>query len=99
MTDTKTSTWPPSGGLTSPSVPTSDVILTSYGSTRIKAPASLVFETVRDLGKYHEWNTFAPETKVLSQPEGQKDGDMMLNVGMSFTFHVIMDAKKPNSKT
>ena len=89
--------WPPAAGLATVNVPRAAVILTSSASTRIPAPADEVFRIVRDVEHYGEWNNFCPRVTIHQQPEGKNDS--MLHKGTLFTFHVIMDEKKPKSET
>lgn len=87
--------WPPAAGLATPNVPASEAIITTYASAKIYAPASVVFESVRNVWKYGAWNTFCPKVTIHTQPDGVDDFSK-LHVGTEFTFHVVMDAKQPN---
>lgn len=91
-----TQTWPPSKGLTTQRVPRADVVLPSYGSARIKAPAAQVFEILRDVGRYGEWNTFCPKVEVHSQPEHASDS-ALLNLETVFTLYAVMNSAKPDN--
>ena len=89
--------WPPASGLTTVNVPREAAVITTAASTRIAAPADLVFKTLLRVEDYGQWNSFCPSVIVHSQANGQDDGQ--LHEGTMFTFHVVMDAKKPNSTT
>ena len=101
MTKSMDSTpWPPPNGLTTVVVSRASTVLSMYGSARIAAPASLVFSIVRDISNYPTWNTFCPRATIHSQPPTiSPDAQQILHEGTSFTFHVVMDASKPNSIT
>jgi Polyketide cyclase / dehydrase and lipid transport len=91
--------WPPTDGLSTIAVPRADAILTTSASCRVNAPASVVFDAVRDVGQYSSWNTFVPQVTIHSQPDGVPSDSQILQLGTSFTFHVIMDASKPKKET
>lgn len=84
------SVWPPKEGLSTVNVPRKDTVFTTSASTRINAPASLVFSILLHVSEYKSWNSFCPQ--VTSKSENvEKD--------TSFTLHVVMDASKPASAT
>jgi hypothetical protein len=89
------STWPPSAGPTTIVVPAADAICTAHYSLTIAAPAELVFATIRDTARYSEWNTFVPRVTIDSHPIGIPTDSKVLESGTQFTFHVVMDLKKP----
>ena len=89
--------WPPKSGPTSLLVPRETAVLTTAASTRISAPAAAVFEALIEVNNYSKWNTFVPRVTIHHQPNGGDDGK--LHVGTLFTFHVVMDEKKPHSET
>lgn len=91
--------WPPSDGLCTPTVARGAAILTTSSSATVHAPASLVFDIVRDTSRYGEWNTWVPRVTIHSQPDGVPADSKMLEVGTSFTYHVVMDTKKPDKET
>jgi hypothetical protein len=92
-------TWPPSNGLSTVIVPRNEAILTTSASTHINVPASKAFDAVRNVGDYPKWNSFVPRVTIHSQPDGVPSDSQVLELGTSFTFHVIMDAGKPNKDT
>jgi hypothetical protein len=92
-------TWPPSEGLNTIIVPREDAILTTVACALVHAPASVVFEAVRNVAEYQAWNSFVPRVVVHSQPAGTPEESQMLEKDTSFTFHVIMDSAKPNKDT
>lgn len=92
------STWPPPNGLTTVIVPRSSAVLPVFSSARIAAPASFVFSIVLDTSWYPTWNTFAPRVTIRSQPASVPEKKQnILQKDTCFTFHVVMDAKKPDS--
>ncbi|KAK3711664.1 hypothetical protein LTR37_009440 [Vermiconidia calcicola] len=93
------SPWPPAAGLTTQNVKFAEAILTTSASTRIAAPASLVFDAVLDVASYGKWNTFCPRVTVQSQPSDAGAEEGKLQIGTVFTFQVVMDEKKPTSET
>ena len=93
------SQWPPSSGLTTMVVPRESVILPTYASIEIDAPASVVWEVLLNVNKYPNWNSFCPKVTIRSQPQGTDTHDPNLHNGTSFIFHVVMDSKKPTSYT
>ncbi|KAK4894726.1 hypothetical protein LTR27_007114 [Elasticomyces elasticus] len=86
-------TWPPQAGLSTVNVPRKDGILPVYASIRINAPASDVFAALLNVSDYGKWNTFCPEVKIQGQ-DAQK-----LQPDTPFTFYVVMNSSKPDSKT
>jgi len=94
-----TTAWPPKDGLTSIVVPKGDTIMTSVGNIKINAPASVVYEVVRNVADYSYWNTFVPNVTVLSQPDGISNDSKVLEKDTTFVFHVVMDSSKPNQVT
>ena len=91
--------WPPSRGLTTQIVPREAVVLPTHGSIEIDAPAALVWSLLLDTTTYSSWCSFSPRVTVRSQPETVDPQDLKLHRNTHFTFHVIMDSKKPNSIT
>jgi hypothetical protein len=91
--------WPPKDGLSSIIVPKGDATLTSFGSVRINAPASVVFEAVRNVAEYSKWNSFVPNVTILSQPESSSKESKLLEKDTSFVFQVVMDSSKPKQVT
>jgi hypothetical protein len=93
------STWPPSQGLSTVVVPRKEAILVSAASIKIKAPASLVFDIVRNANDYSKWNTWIPRVTIETQPEEDLKDSQVLNLGTLFTYHVVMDSNKPSKVT
>ena len=98
MTD-NTSIWPPKEGLCTPTVPRSAGVFSLSYSIHIDAPASLVFDILRDASKYPSWNQWCPRITIHSQPEGTPPDSTTLVLGTSFILHAIMDASKPDKDT
>lgn len=92
----ETTTWPPKA-LSTVVVPASHSILPMYASTKISAPASVVFSTLLDTSNYAKWNTWCPKITIRSQPDASSSPTIQL--GTHFTLHVIMDASKPSKFT
>ncbi|KAK5689966.1 hypothetical protein LTR17_026092 [Elasticomyces elasticus] len=86
-------TWPPKAGLSTVNVPRKDGILPVYASIRINAPAQDVFAVLLNVSDYGKWNTFCPEVKIQGQ-DTQK-----LQPDTPFTFYVVMNSSKPDSRT
>jgi Polyketide cyclase / dehydrase and lipid transport len=80
-------------------VPRESVILPTYASIEITAPAAFVWAVLVNTGRYPEWNSFCPKVTMRSQPEGTESTDPNLHIGTSFIFHVVMDSNKPTSYT
>ena len=94
------SNWPPIDGLTTTIVPSRSAILSVYASAHIDAPATVVWQTLRDTSAYPSWNTFCPRATIHAQPSGISLVEKhLLHKGTSFTFHVVMDASKPSNVT
>ena len=51
-----------------PDVPASAAVITVHASTRINAPASLVFRTLRNTDTWRDWNRFVPRVNITHQP-------------------------------
>jgi hypothetical protein len=90
------SKWPPASGLGTPTVPREQATLTISSSIMINAPASVVFDVVCETAKYPNWNSQCPSAVIHHQPSGTPADSTILIKGTSFTFNVLMDAKKPN---
>ena len=94
--------WPPRNGLATQIVPREAVILPTFASITIAAPAPLVWSILRDISAYQSWNTFCPRATIHSQPGDVPQSESeshMLHLNTSFTFHVIMDSGKPSKVT
>jgi Polyketide cyclase / dehydrase and lipid transport len=91
--------WPPKEGLSAIIVPRSEVVFTTVASCKVQAPAAAVFEAVCDVSTYPAWNSFVPRVTIHSQPDGVPSNSQILELETSFTFHVIMDASKPDKDT
>ena len=96
--ETGSSSWPPTAGLSTANVPLKEAVLTTSASARINAPAAVVFDAVREVGKYGEWNTWCPKVTIHKQPDDAGESSK-LHTGTLFTFHVIMDSNKPTKAT
>ncbi|CAA9957847.1 hypothetical protein PTMSG1_01427 [Pyrenophora teres f. maculata] len=99
MSDTEA--WPPAEGLTTKIVPRKDAIVQLPYSTKIHAPAALVFDTVLNIGDYPKWNTWIPSGRILTQPASAaaSDNSSRMHIGSTMVFNVVMNASKPNSIT
>lgn len=91
--------WPPATGLATKVVPVDSTILQVHGSISIEAPAAVVYATLIKTTDYNAWCTFCPRATIHSQPESQGGSQDELHLGTSFTFHVVMDSKKPTKFT
>jgi hypothetical protein len=92
-------TWPPSKGVTTPTVPRKDAVLPIYASTTINAPASTVLDAVLQVGEYPKWNTFVPRAQIVKQPDSDAPESSSMRQGAIMNFDVVMDASKPTKYT
>lgn len=97
MTDPKTD-WPPSKGLSTPTVPRSSAVFQLPASIRVNAPASRVFDHLLNVAEWPKWNTFVPSVKILEQPDKSGDQSRLRN-GTVFIEYVVMDSSKPDKTT
>ena len=80
---------------TVPSIP-SPVVTIHAGPTVVKAPASVVFETLSDVSTWSKWNTFVPKCDIIARSQnlaGSEDettSDPKLSVGDIIRFHVAI---------
>ena len=88
--------WPPSSGLSTPTVSRAEAILALASSITISAPAEEVFGILTDTSTYPSWCTFVPRVVINSQPSGIEPSSQILHLGTEFTFHAVMDASKPH---
>jgi hypothetical protein len=91
--------WPPSNGLTSKIVPRENAVLQISYSTVVRAPASLVFDTILRAADYPAWNTWVPRVEILTQPEDSANSPDRMSIGCTMRFTVVMNADKPNDVT
>ncbi|GAD95213.1 hypothetical protein THITE_2127786 [Paecilomyces variotii No. 5] len=69
--------------LSTPSYGTENAIFTACANTTIHAPASLVYKVLTDFDRYHEWNTFVVDVKLLTPPPYQPESHMRFtNAGL-----------------
>ncbi|ETN45443.1 uncharacterized protein HMPREF1541_09274 [Cyphellophora europaea CBS 101466] len=59
--------------LGTPDIPAGTSVFTIYASTRISAPAALVFRTLRNTDTWRDWNKFCPRVNLVSQPPEAED--------------------------
>lgn len=59
--------------LGTPDIPASQSIFTVYASTKISAPAALVFRTLRNTDTWRDWNKYCPRVTMVSQPPEADD--------------------------
>ncbi|RMZ90623.1 hypothetical protein DV736_g2147, partial [Chaetothyriales sp. CBS 134916] len=59
--------------LSTPDIPVGSATFTAYSSTRIAAPASLVFRTLRNSDTWRDWNRFVPRVTITYQPPEIED--------------------------
>ena len=92
--------WPPTNGLNTILVPRNESTFTIFASTRINAPASLVFNTIRNTTAYPEWNTFTPAAVITSSNNSQLTNFTgLLSLGDNFTYTVVLDPTQPRNTT
>ncbi len=51
-----------------PDIPASAAVITVHASTRINAPAPLVFRILRNTDTWRDWNRFVPRVNITFQP-------------------------------
>lgn len=98
------SAWPPTNGVSTPTVSVQESVFATTGSAQISAPASLVFDILLDTSTYSEWCTFVPRVVIdeqpttLIQPSGNnpESKSAVLALGTKFTFFAVMGS--PGSK-
>lgn len=59
--------------LCTPDIPASESVFTVYASTKISAPAALVFRTLRNSDTWRDWNKYCPRVTIASQPPEAED--------------------------
>ena len=80
-------------------VPKSSIVFTIHGQTTITAPATLIWSVLRDTAAYPSWNSFCPDVIINGQPSNIRNGEhKLLHKDTHFTFRVVMNSAKPNSK-
>ncbi|KAF1982490.1 hypothetical protein K402DRAFT_397568 [Aulographum hederae CBS 113979] len=89
--------WPPPTGLTTKAVPQSHAVVNLSASAKISASAHIVFTILTQTPTYPSWNTFVPRVTIHSQPADISPDDDTLRLGTDFSFHVVMDERKPDS--
>lgn len=92
------SIWPPSAGLSTPTVPRAHSILSLASSIKISAPAQQVFRVILDTSTYPSWCTFVPRVAINSQPREEDPSSQTLHLGTTFTFYAVMDPSKPHKE-
>ncbi|KAG6993871.1 hypothetical protein G7Y79_00050g086080 [Physcia stellaris] len=95
--------WPPPTGLTTILVPRNSTTFTVSAITTINAPASLVFNTIRNTTAYPDWNTFTPAAVITastnSSPVANASSTGLLSLGDDFTYTVVLDPAHPRNTT
>ncbi|KAH6616695.1 hypothetical protein C7974DRAFT_416812 [Boeremia exigua] len=96
--------WPPTAGISTPTVSLQESVFAITGSARINAPASFVFATLLDTSTYPKWCTFVPKVVISELPssvardpsDGAESKSAELRLGTKFTFFAVMG--NPGSK-
>ena len=99
MTATNANAWPKEP-LSTIVVPAQKAVLAVHSSTKVSAPASVVFSTLLDYPAYTKWCTWTPKgITIRSQPSGDATStdDHVLKKGTHFSLQVMMDPQKPDS--
>jgi hypothetical protein len=96
----QSTSWPPKS-LCTVYVTAKETYCPLYASTKISAPASLVFHTLLDTSTYPRWNTWCPNVTIRSQPDepSSPSPSPFLQKDTHFTLHVMMDTSKPSKIT
>ncbi|KIW43679.1 uncharacterized protein PV06_04758 [Exophiala oligosperma] len=59
-----------------PDIPMSEATFYCSACTRINAPASLVFRTLRNTETWKDWNRWVPRVTIISQPDDEDDATL-----------------------
>ncbi|KPI44752.1 uncharacterized protein AB675_8343 [Cyphellophora attinorum] len=59
--------------LGTPDIPSSQTVFVIHATTKISAPASLVFRTLRNTDTWRDWNKFCPRVTIIQQPPEAED--------------------------
>ena len=59
--------------LSTPEIPSSAAVFCVHATTRISAPASLVFRTLRNTETWRDWNKFCQRVTIIQQPPEAED--------------------------
>lgn len=59
--------------LGTPDIPASQVVFCIHATTRINAPAALVFRTLRNTDTWRDWNKYCPRVDLTLQPPEDDD--------------------------
>ncbi|EXJ85766.1 hypothetical protein A1O1_06134 [Capronia coronata CBS 617.96] len=59
-----------------PDIPMSEAVFYVSACTRINAPASLVFRTLRNTETWRDWNRWVPRVTITFQPEEEDDATL-----------------------
>ena len=88
-----------------PDIPASAATFTTHASTRINAPAALVFRTLRNTETWRDWNRFVPRVTITFQPSDTDDvtqaeiGELVRNTSILGSIDSeITDGAAPGSK-
>jgi hypothetical protein len=66
--------------LGTPDIPASQAVFTVYASTKISAPAALVFRTLRNTDTWRDWNKFCQRVNITSQPSEDEDDTTLAEI-------------------
>jgi hypothetical protein len=66
--------------LSTPDIPASAAVFAIHATTRISAPAALVFRTLRNTDTWRDWNKFCPRVNMTSQPAEGEDEATLLEI-------------------
>ena len=67
--------WPPAHGLNTIHVPKAAAKMTLASRIQIAAPPTTVFDILRNVSAYKEWNSLLPNGAITSQPHPHKSSD------------------------
>ncbi|KAL2423413.1 hypothetical protein ABEF95_008374 [Exophiala dermatitidis] len=90
-----------------PDIPMSEAVFYVSACTRINAPASLVFRTLRNTETWRDWNRWAPRVTITHQPEEEDDATVAeieelvrnTSIAVSFDSDITDAAAMPPSPT
>ncbi|KIW11247.1 hypothetical protein PV08_10547 [Exophiala spinifera] len=86
-----------------PDIPMSEATFYCSACTRINAPASLVFRTLRNTETWKDWNRWIPRVRVTHQPDDEDDAtlaeveELVRNTSIAVSYDSdITDGAAPN---
>lgn len=90
-----------------PDIPMSEATFYASACTRINAPASLVFRTLRNTETWKDWNRWIPRVTITDQPDDEDDATLAeieelvrnTSIAVSYDSEITDGAAAPESRT